>query len=197
MNTALIEKIISTQEFASLPQVTMKVLSLLEDDYSLDVNELAKLIESDASLSIKLIHIANSPLFGIGIPIESVKQSIVTLGLNRVGSVVLAVSIYSKYLSSKNSVISKWLDKYLTHTASVAALSKSLSNRLSLDFKETDFIGGLLHDIGKLAMMQFDHELYTKVIDFIEQTTDVSDIDAENKIFGCDHCVIGAIIADR
>ncbi|MDR0926726.1 MAG: HDOD domain-containing protein [Ignavibacteria bacterium] len=193
-NTALIDKLISTQEFSTLPSVTMKVLSLLEDDDSLDIRNLAKLIETDASLTLKLIRVANSPLFAISGDVTSVHQAIVTLGLNRVSNIVLGISIFSKFLYSAHKDIQSIIENYWRHTSSTGTVSKSFAKRIGVNFKEYEFIGGLLHDIGKLAMLQNDTERYRQVIELVVNEG-LKDIQAERAIYGFDHTEVGAGIA--
>ena len=91
-----LQNILNIQEFATLPQVTTKVLQYLErEDFSF--SELAKLIETDPALSIKLIKVANSPMFATRADINSIQQAVQVLGMNRVANLVLAVSIFSKF----------------------------------------------------------------------------------------------------
>lgn len=82
------------------------------------------------------------------------------------------------------------------HTSVVGTFAKSLTKRLGLSFNDNEFIGGLLHDIGKLAMIQHDLTIYNHVIELITSEK-MTDIEAENKIFGFDHCVIGKEIAKK
>ena len=53
---SVLNEIIETQEFATLPAVASKVLELLEND-NIDVRDLAKIIEADASITLKLLKI--------------------------------------------------------------------------------------------------------------------------------------------
>jgi len=195
MNTSLMQKIISIQEFATLPQAAVKVLNMLEYDDSLDIKVLAKTIETDAALTIKLIRVANSPLFAIGSPISSVHHAILTLGLNRVTNIVIGISVFSKFMYSSSIEVKNILEKYWQHTSSVGVVSKSLSKRIGLNFKDSEFIGGLLHDIGKIAMIQFDNlERYRNVIDLVENKQ-INDYNAEERIFSMTHCDVGEKIA--
>lgn len=57
-----LQNILNIQEFATLPQVTTKVLQYIERE-DFNFKDLAKLIETDPALSIKLIKVANSPMF--------------------------------------------------------------------------------------------------------------------------------------
>jgi putative nucleotidyltransferase with HDIG domain len=198
-NNNIIEKLFDTQEFASLPPVTMKVLELLQDEQSrdkLDMRNLSKLVETDASLTLKLIKIANSPLFALRDYVTSVQQAIIILGLNKVTNIVLGISIFSKFMYMATEGMQDILNQYWWHTSSTGSVSKSLAKRIGIDFKEKEFIGALLHDIGKLAMMQFDFNLFKEVINLVENEGK-SDIEAEESVFGIAHTEVGSEIAKR
>jgi HD-like signal output (HDOD) protein len=194
MSNVDIDNLLATQEFATLPPITMKVLSLLENDEDVDIRALSKIIEKDASLTLKLIRAANSPLFAVQGEVASVHQVIVTLGLNRVTNIALGISIFSKFMYSKNEKIKEILEKYWWHTSSTGTVSKSLAKRLGFHFKEQEFIGGLLHDIGKLAILQYDAELFNQITDLIENEK-MKDFEAEKEVLGFDHTDIGAGIS--
>jgi putative nucleotidyltransferase with HDIG domain len=197
MNNPLLNKIASIQEFATLPQIAIKVLSMLENDYALDIRELSKMIETDTSLTIKLIRVANSPLFAIGAAINSVQQAVLTLGLNRVSNIVIGISIFSKFMYSSNATMRALLEKYWKHTSAVGVVSKSLCKYAGFNFKDIEFLGGLLHDIGKIAMIQFDNlNMYLNVIDLVENKFQ-NEYEAEERIFGMNHCDVGNEIAHK
>ena len=178
-----------------MPATTFKILELLNDEKRLNIRELAELIEVDATLTAQVIKVSNSALFASQVQNRSIMQSIVTLGLNRITNIVIGVSIFSQaLLKSTDSHMHDMLDKYCWHTSSTAMVSKSLAKRLFLNLREFEFIGGLLHDIGKLTMLQYDVDLYKKVIELIENEN-LKDVEAEKEIYGVNHNEVGAGIA--
>jgi putative nucleotidyltransferase with HDIG domain len=189
----VINQIIETQEFATLPPVAAKVLSLLNDE-NVSIRDLAAVIEADASLTLKLLRVANSPLYGHRSEITSINQAIVIMGLNRLTNVVLGVSIFSKFLLSSQRDTAKLMEKFWWHSSCTGMVAKALSKRINNQYNDLEFIGGLLHDVGKLAMIQYDVQSYNRVIELIN-IEKYSDIDAEKEIFGVDHTKVGAEIA--
>ncbi len=190
---AFIESVLETQEFATLPPVATKVLELLDDE-NVDVRDLAKIIESDAPLTLKLLRVANSPLYATRTDVDSVNQAIMTLGFNRLVNIVLGVSIFSRFLMSSQKKAVNLLKKFWWHSSSTAVVAKSLVRKIKVNYKEAEFIGGLLHDIGKLAMIQFDSDKFLKVVEMVEEKN-VMDVEAEKEIFGVDHLEVGKEIA--
>ncbi len=190
---AIKEKLLETHEFATLPPVASRVLTLLEDD-EIDIRDLSSIIETDASLTLKLLQVANSPLYASRQEITSIHQAIINLGLNRLTNIVIGVSIFSNFLVSSQKHAKNLMEKFWWHSSCTGTVAKSLTSKISKGFKEMEFIGGLLHKIGKLSMIQYDSEQYYEVIKLIT-ADEYTDVDAEKKIFGIDHVEVGTEIA--
>ncbi len=190
-----LEKILNIQEFATLPEVTTKILDYIEQD-NFNFSGLAKLIETDATLSMKLIKVANSPMFAMKVNINSINQVVQVLGVNRVANLVLAVSIFSKFVISENKKIVEFINKVLWHSSCVAIVAKSISKKLNLSLNEKEFTFGILHDMGKLAMLQYDPRRYLKVLEMV-QNEDISPIVADKKLFDCTHVEVTTAILNK
>jgi len=190
---SLIDTIGGAQEFATLPPVAGKVLSLLENANS-DVREITSVIETDPALTLKILQMANSPLYAIRSNVTSLQQAVLALGLNRVANIVLSVSIFSKFIMLSRSKSAEHMKNFWYHSSCTGMVAKNLAAKIKRNFKDLEFIGGLLHDIGKMAMIQFDPENYAKVIEFV-RNEGILDVEAETRVFGSDHCSIGQLIA--
>ena len=190
---SIISSLIETQEFATLPPVAAKVLKLLENE-DLDIRDVARLIETDSSLTLKLLRVANSPLYATRSEISNIQQAIVILGLNRLTNIVLGVSIFSRFLLSSQKNIAELMEKYWWHSSCTGVVAKAVSEKINKSFKENEFIGGLLHDIGKMAMIQYDAAKYLKVIELIDKNQLVDD-EAEMALYGITHQEVGYQIA--
>lgn len=190
-----IEDILNTKELAALPSVTTKVLDLLEDENA-DINEIVKIIKSDPSLTFKVIRIANSPIYASRMQIENIDQAVMMIGFKKLTNIILGLSIFSKFWMSTRKDAKELMYKFWWHSSSTGTIAKSISSKIRQDFKENEFIGGLLHQIGKLAMIQYDISMYKKVIDMIENT-ESSDIEAEELFYGFNHLEVGREISNK
>ncbi len=188
-----IENLQQTQELASLPTVAAKLLTMLEDD-STDVRVIAKHVEQDVAIAAKVVRVANSPIFGLRVPVSSIGQAIMTIGLNRVTNIVLGVSIYSKYVYL-TTLAGDYLQQFWMHSAVTATLSRAIARSLKLDFQELEFLTGLVHDIGKLSMLQYDAERFARVRAAINDG--VAELDAERNEYDATHVEAGEIIANH
>jgi len=191
---SIIDKILETQELATLPPVAAKVLMLVENE-NLDIREISRVVETDPALTIKLLRIANSPLYATYSEITSVQQAIINLGLNRLVNIVIGVSIFSKLLLMKDKKSTELIEKFWWHSSCTAIVSKALAEKVNFKSKDYEFIGGLLHEIGKLAILQYDTNLYSKVISAVE-FSNYTDLEAEEEIYGITHPEVGLSIAN-
>jgi len=189
-----IDKIFETKEFATLPAVAVKLLNLL-DKPDFDVNEISKIIESDATLTMKLLYFSNSPIFASNGHINSIHQAVLTLGLNRLLNIVLGVLIFSQFVMSTQSYATEYIQKFWWHSACTSMVAKALAKKLRIDFHDSEFIGGLLHDIGKLALIQYDAVKFSMAANKI-QTKNITECEAERMYFKTDHLEIGSRICE-
>lgn len=189
----LSEYIKNNQQIATLPTVATRILKMIKSD-NFSITEISSVVESDPGLTLKLIRVANSPLYGLRSQVTSVNTAIMALGLNKLTNIVLSISLYSKFLVNKQNDFAQLIDKFWQHSASTGVVSKHLCNILKQNYKELEFSGGLLHDLGKLAMMQFDSKRYFEVMTLVEKEH-IFDIEAEKQIFGMNHLEVGREMA--
>jgi HD-like signal output (HDOD) protein len=190
---SIVKNIIETQEFATLPPVAARLLVLLKND-DVDIRMVSKIIEADASLTIKLLRVANSSLYATRSDIKSIHHAIIHLGLNRLTNIVVGVSLFSKSIMNSRIDTGHLMEKFWWHSSCTGIVAKALTAKINKSFRELEFIGGLLHDIGKLAMLQYDIKKYSRVVELINDRH-IFDIEAEPLEFEADHNEIGKQIA--
>ena len=182
----------STQDLISLPVVATRILTLLDNEH-VHVRELSDLVETDAPIALKVLRLANSPVFALRNEVTSITQAIATIGMNRMMNIVLGVSIYSKFVYLSNSSVAPFVKKFWEHSASTAGVAKTLATGLKKNFQDGEFIGGLIHDIGKLCMIQYDAERYSQVLALMANDN-MSDAEAELREFGVTHTQVGEVL---
>jgi len=192
---SVIDEILQTQEFATLPEVASKLLNLLSKE-DFDISTISRTIESDPSLTAKLLAVANSSIFASRSNVKSIKQAVMTLGINRLNSIVLGVSIFTKFLLKSDPTRVELMKKFWWHAACVAIVSKTLSQKLNRKDYDKEFLGGLMHDVGKLLFMQYDYKKYQITIDTV-LATNLTDSEAEKRVFGVTHSEAGKAIAEK
>lgn len=190
-----VQKIINTQDLITIPAVATKVLTFMDQE-DVSLSDLSSIIETDHSLSLKIIKVSNSSLYATRVSATNITQAVQNLGMNRVSNIVLGVSIFSKFMISKNKVIKDYLEKFWWHSACTATVAKSITKKLNKSFNEQEFLISLIHDIGKLIMMQYDFESFIKVVKLIEFDNQ-DPISVEEKFFDTNHKEVGLEILKK
>ncbi len=190
---AVIDAIKKNQDLASLPHIAGKVLKMIQTRNT-DLNQIAKLIESDPVLTMKLLRVANSPIFAQKSEIRSMQHALMLLGMKRISNIVLSVSIYSKFFANTHKHAAQLMEVFFAHSYATALLSKTISQIFRKQFDDNEYVGGLLHDIGKMVMLQVHPKEYSLVRQLIKQEG-LNELSAEKEIFGENHVEVGLQLA--
>jgi HD-like signal output (HDOD) protein len=126
-----------------------------------DIGEIEKLIESDPALAAEVLRAANSPFFCGLSPVRTIRTAIVRLGTQQMRRLVILVTERAKY-KALHPGLQGMLYELWKHASTTALASQWLSKRLRLTgIEEICFIGGLLHDIGKLVILRAVDEIHS------------------------------------
>lgn len=151
-----------------------------------DLLEIEQLIMSDPVAAAEVLRAANSPFFCGLSPVRTIRNAIVRLGTQQMRRLVILVSERAKYKAHNPDLHGMLLDLW-RHASTTALASQWLSKRFrSTGIEEICFIGGLLHDIGKLIILRAVDEIK-------ESESDGSPVSREvlDSILGTAHCALG------
>ncbi len=183
------QKISTLEGLPSLPSVAAEILALKRED-KLSINQMLPTIERDPPLALKLLKMANSAYYGRRYKVDSLKQAIVTIGLNDLTYLVLSFSIIKSFIMDGGQTF--WIDwtQYWRHSIACAFFSQAIAKKWNLSLPANPYTMGLLHDIGKLVLFRLDQRLFMRSLEMIKKEG-VSSIEAENELFGIDHTIAG------
>lgn len=179
-----------SRELPVMPPVAAEVIRKAEDPDT-DLGTIAQLISRDAGLAIRVLKIANSSFYSMPREVETLQQAIVLLGYSTLRSIVVAASM--KDVFAHFGLAERLLWEHATGGGVAASSLARIIGGLSPD---EVFVGGLLHDIGKLVMHSQAEERYQKVLNAVyadEQTA----VEAELETFGFDHAEVGLHLLRR
>lgn len=156
--TILVEKINNdTLVLPTLPAIALKVRKAA-DDPNVNLNAMGDIIGQDASLSARIIKIANSAYLGRSVKVESIGQAVTRIGLRQIKNISTALAMEQLFVS-KNEVVSQYLKREWDQTIEVVAcamavmqlyVSRTKRREMSLD---TMTLAALVHDIGVLPIL--------------------------------------------
>ena len=139
-----------TIDLPLLPQVASQVLALTSQP-RVDALQLSNLIHRDPALAGQVLRIANSPAYMPSMPIVSLQQAVARLGMETVTEIVLAASLQSG--TFKVPGYEGALKRLWRHGLASGLFAKEIA-RLLRSNVESAFLCGLLHAVGKPALLQ-------------------------------------------
>jgi len=130
----------------TLPEVAIRVRETADDDNA-SITDVAKIIETDAALSARIVQVGNSALYrGIN-PAETVQAAAMRMGLNTVRS--LATSLVMKQLfQATHPVVDHYLRKAWKQSTDIAAFSAVIAKSSTTLESDSALLAGLTHSIG-------------------------------------------------
>jgi HD-like signal output (HDOD) protein len=138
----------------SLPSVPSVYNNLMEALQSEDVSpkEIGRIVSQDMAMTAKILQLVNSAFFGPRRPITNPTEAVIYLGADTVKALALSVSIFSQFDTRQAPGFS--IENLRDHGMEVATLARQIAASLRLSKSELDdaFLGGLLHELGKLVL---------------------------------------------
>ena len=142
----------SLRSLPSLPQVHHTLLAELNDGDGASAS-IGQMVAQDAGLSAKVLQLANSPLFGREYLVASPEEAVFCLGSSMIVAVVLSQSLFKHYEAHAHSEFS--LPRFWSHCWETGALAQCYCREQGLPRQEREetFLAGLLHETGRLILM--------------------------------------------
>ena len=187
----IIEKI---DDLPTLPRTVLKITELVNDPKS-SAKDLARVITDDQVLTARLLKLVNSSFYGFPERISTVTGAIVLLGFDAIRNLLLTTSVFDLF-ANRNRQKKQDQEKFWDHSLGCAVGAKVIGNYLRHDKIEELFVSGLLHDIGKIVVMMYLADEYTKVVALIAKEN-ILMTTAENKVLGYNHAEVGKLLAEK
>ena len=176
-----------------IPLVMTELIQALNDD--IDLNDLGRIISKDPSMSMNVLKVANSAFYGLRNKVATIEHAVRMLGTREITSLCIACSACSVLKpASRKSTID--LTLFWRHSVATGVFSKLLSSELNIGLLNNIYLAGLIHDVGKIVLDRFAHDMYSDVMR-LAHNENVSILDAEKRIMGASHDVVGAWLMEK
>ncbi len=141
----------------SLPEVAVRIGEAVNNDDA-DARRIAKLIETDPAIAVKVIKAANSARFGGVAQLATVTDAVARLGLQNIRTLVVTFALRELFRTD-SKVLKKRMLGLWEHSRRIAALTHVLSTRVDGFNPHEAMLAGLIHDVGGLAVISYAREV--------------------------------------
>lgn len=192
-NAFIAETLKKVATLATLPEVTARIVSTVEDPKS-TAAALHKIVAHDPSLATRILKVVNSAFYGLPGQIGSVERAIVLLGLNAIKNIAVAASLGQLFRGGK--LCEGFVPKDLwTHCIAVGVTARELARQMTLPIADEAFLAGLIHDTGLLVSLQVWPDKLQQACE-IAQKSERDFCEIEREVAGADHQQLGQGLAE-
>jgi HD-like signal output (HDOD) protein len=158
----------------------------------MNIDRIVELISYDKSLAAQCLRVANSAMFAGRTEVESIRQAVLALGIQRVRDIVYSCSLPKPFSGAQNGMAHA---TFWRHALGTALVSQNLAQRLKVTDVEKLYLAGLLCDIGILVNSLLYPEEFQRVLVQAE-ASETPLCEGEQEILGFTHCESGRVLAD-
>ncbi len=173
-----------------------KVISL-SNDLRASPKDLIHAISLDPVLTAEALRLINSAYFGMKQQVSSLNRAVVLLGVNTIKNVAIGSAVIGA-IKMRNNFNYFTSDQFWEHSLGVATGSKILAARLGVPPQDRDeyFIAGLLHDIGKVILVQHLPDEFARLTNPAYRPGEFKSV-VEKEALGVNHAELGMLIAKK
>jgi HD-like signal output (HDOD) protein len=146
-------------ELPSPPHMSIKFERMVRDNANLQ--DIGRLLKQDMAISSKLISVSNSAYYRGLSENNTLEQAVGRLGFSATKQYVDTICNRSLYVT-KNKNFLEFVERLWEHSLACAYASQVVCQLLKLKLSEDAFTLGLMHDIGKLLLLQAVSELQSR-----------------------------------
>jgi putative nucleotidyltransferase with HDIG domain len=178
----------------SLSSINQALQELLdaEGSYSTQISEV---IRRDPSLTARLLRLVNSVYYGLNTPASNIEEAVFYLGVRQIRQLAMVTPVIEDFSRLTRQCTFPWRE-FWQHCIGTAILTREILDSVQMPDDESDYVAGLVHDVGKIVMAWSFPEHFTEVHkQAAAGERDVADIELE--VLGMDHAELGALYLER
>jgi HD-like signal output (HDOD) protein len=177
---------------AVLPETVVHLFNAMNGQYS--SSAIAEIICRDVGMSAKILRVVNSVFYGFPSRIESLSRAVTIIGQRELQNIAIGISLIGMFRECQ--VADFDMQGFWRHSVGCGILCKCLGEQLVVADHERLFLAGLLHDIGRLVMLQARPEMVREAILMAGQEK-IPLCLAERDLWGFDHGLLGGRLLEH
>jgi HD-like signal output (HDOD) protein len=185
----------SAQHLEALPASATRLAALAAAD-NLNLQDVVQVVALDQALTLRVLQAANSAASASVMPIATIKDAVIRLGLHSLLSLATAVGVQKR--------MARALPEYgLTegalwrHSVAAALAAESAQTFCRVSLPPGTYSAALLHDVGKLVMARFLDPEVLRVLAAAREEGGLSSLRAESELLLVHHGELGGLIAQH
>jgi len=177
----------------AFPATHAKILELAKSDNA-TAEDLAEQIQLDPGLLANIFKLANSSAYGFNRPVKDLSLAVTLLGMEEIANMVMVAQVFDN-LGEYEDGAGLDLQEFWKHSIGTAFVARAIAQQLQTE-TEHAFLGGILHDLGKIVLDRYFAGYYAEVVQIAnDQSLPIAEV--EQDILGLTHSEIGGLLAQE
>jgi putative nucleotidyltransferase with HDIG domain len=190
----VLTKLDQIRDIPTLPAIVFELNKYLRDPET-SIKTVCDTIEKDQAIALKILKLVNSAFYGFKSKISDLRNAVVLLGYNAVRNAIVSLSVINSF-PKRVKLMDFDIAQFWKHSLAVAVTSKNIAQLSGKESPDNCFVGGLLHDVGKVILAQYFPNLFETVWTTL-QNEHLTFYEAEQKSLPINHAIIGAHLAAK
>jgi len=183
------------KQLPALPVIYGQLSQMLDNPFASN-RKIASLIMKDQAMVAKILKLSNSAMYSKRQEITNLANAITFLGLETLKNLILQISLVRVFPFENENIPEFKISTFWEHSLSTAYFATILAKKLNIPANDNFYLGGLLHDIGKLVIYQYHPDKFEEII--LRQIEKKQlDYVAEEEVLGVNHTDIGVFFAEN
>ncbi len=174
----------------SLPTIYLEIKAAVDDPRATS-ESISDLIAQDHGLTACLMKLSNSAFYGFASKVDTIFEGVSKIGIKQIRDLALATTVMDMFKGLPEDLVN--MRSFWEHSMGCGVGSRVLSGLVKVPSPERLFVGGLLHDIGRLAMYLAIPNEAREVIQRVNETGEY-DLKVEQELLGFDHAELGSAL---
>ncbi len=176
----------------SLASIDSALKELLSADQRYS-SQIAEIIRRDPSLTARLLRLVNSVYYGISTPVKNIEEAVFYLGVRQIRQLAVVTPIIEDLQKLAGNQRFDW-SQFWRHCIGTALMTRDVVDIIQAPNEETDYVGGLIHDLGKIVMTSAFPEHFRQIYGPAGNGNGNGNLlEREREILGVDHAELGAM----
>lgn len=194
---AMQRRLAAIQTLPAMPDMARRLLLLKNNPYA-HVDDLAQIVALDPSLTLQVVHYANSPLYGYGSNTSDLRQAIQRLGFDMVLHLCLGIAACRSFRLPANGIVG--LEEFWRLSLLGASLNQGIARALPKEMRPQSgvcHLAGLLHDFGLLLLGHLFAKEFATLGEVARSWPQASLVELEMELLGFHHGHLGAALLEN
>lgn len=181
---------LTVDQLPTLPEILWEIQAQLQDSRSAAI-DVAFAIENDPSITTNVLRLANSAFYGFSERFVSIEDAVIMIGRREIERMVSATLLIDSFGDASGTMDYAGFWAHSLRVADAAEFISEIHYTVSPYAPSEAYLGGLMHDCGKLILNQFLPDDWAKAETYAK-VHDCTDCEAERATIGTDHGEIAA-----